>query len=237
MSLEAVYRRLGATYLEQLRIAKGVQPQDLHHMQAVYDAQIYYLDQGLGQLVQALKNLDLWERTALVIFSDHGQAFGEHGLYAAHAQSYGEVARIVLIVRDPRHRPRKRRVRNVVQAVDVMPTILELVGLPVPPTAVGRSLVPLLKTGKDSGREEVAVSAARGMRAIYTPAWGLISLADGTRELYQMQWDPGEQHNVAQREPAIVEALQRRLDEILPPENFPKQKPRDPGGGRGFGYW
>ena len=53
-------------------------------------------DQGLEQLFTALKNLDLMERTILVILSDHGQAFGEHGLYATRADCHDEAARMVL---------------------------------------------------------------------------------------------------------------------------------------------
>jgi len=86
-------------------------------MQAVYDAQIYYLDQGLGQLVQALKNLGLLDRSLIVVFSDHGQAFGEHGKYASHAQVYDELTQIVFIVRDPRLSRRGAVVEQVVQAV------------------------------------------------------------------------------------------------------------------------
>jgi arylsulfatase A-like enzyme len=119
---------------------------------------------------------------------------------------------MVLIVRDPRV-PHSRHVHQLVQAIDVVPTILELAGLPVPPSVQGRSLGPLLRTGNDPSREAIAVSRCGGTSAIRVPHWTLIT-SDGTpTELYRVASDPKEQHNLIAQWPDVAERLARRLDE------------------------
>lgn len=207
-------------HLEQLGASDHVDAADLYHLLALYDAQLYYLDQGLGELFQALKALKLMDRTVLVILSDHGEAFGEHGLYAAHGRCYDEDTRMVLIVRDP-HLPKARRgraVRQLVQGIDVMPTILELLHLPIPVSVQGTSLASLLRTGRDAMREEVAVSASMGMCALRTPQWKLINAAGVPAELYHVTRDPQEQRNLITKFPTIAAQLQWRLDQTITAE-------------------
>lgn len=225
-----------SVYRDVLEGPHGGQPKDLRHVVATYDAQLYYLDQALGQLFTALRNLELMDRTLLVLLSDHGQEFGEHGRYASHWGCYDEVTRMVLIVRDPRQRKRGRTVQQLVQAIDVMPTILELLGLPIPASAQGRSLVPLLRTGRDPDREAIAISVGQGMRAIRTPTWKLISPEGSPTELYRLRTDPTEQRNLITRHPDIAAQLQHRLDAVVSAEvagaaSDPEQWRRE------HGYW
>ena len=230
------FRVIRRYYLDLFRSAHGIPPDDLKHLQAAYDAQLYYLDRGLGELWTALTNLHLMDRTIVVLLSDHGQAFGEHGLYADHGQCYDELMHIILIVADPRLQRRGLRIRHIVQAVDVMPTLLELLGVSPSRTAVGRSLAPLLSGGRDVGREEIAVSTWRGVRAIRTREWKLIAMADGSAELYHLVNDPREQHNVIHRYPLVATQLQQRLAEFFPPREAAHPATVEPGIRRD-GYW
>ena len=225
--------------VQQVMVDGRVPRRDLEHMQAVYDAQIFSLDRGLEQLINVLANLQLMDRTVLVILSDHGQEFGEHGHYATHDQCcYDELTRIVLIVRDPRMSRRGIRVHRIVQGVDVMPTILDLLDLPIPSTAVGSSLVPLLRSGDTATREEVAVSAWPGMRAIRTKTWKLIDVTGGAKILYHLTKDPHEQHNVIDRYPEIVARLQAQLDARMPArETAPTPVENPVRQMQGHGYW
>jgi arylsulfatase A-like enzyme len=202
--------------LNRLKTPQGLANADLAHLKTLYDAQIYYLDQGLGGLFTALNNLKLMDRTVIIILSDHGQAFGEHGEYATHAQLYDEIIRTVLIIKDPRRRLQGARIPNVVQLVDVMPTILELLDIPVPSGVAGRSLVPLLDTGQDPKREEIAVTLfdGAGLSSIRTAEWKLITLNGTPSELYHLSRDPGEQTNRLNENPSVVRKLQERLSEV-----------------------
>lgn len=202
-----------AFYREQLN---GIQPADVEHLKAVYDAQIYYLDQGLGRVLTVLKNFGLADRTVIIIVSDHGQMFGEHGEYATHNHCYDEIIHTVLIVKDPRRRLGGVHIPRIVQLVDVMPTILELTGIPLPPGLAGRSLVPLLDTGRDERREEIAitVSGPGGTESIRSPEWKLITLNGAPAELYHLSRDPGERTNRINEDPSVVRKLQERLSEV-----------------------
>jgi len=104
----------------------------------------------------------------------------------------------------------------MVQSIDVLPTILELLELPVPSSAQGRSLTTLLRTGTDATREAMAISAWRGMRVIRTPTWKLIESVGEDFALYQLEQDPREQVNVARDHPEMATQLLEHLDRLLP---------------------
>jgi arylsulfatase A-like enzyme len=101
------------------------------------------------------------------------------------------------------------------QHIDIMPTILDLVGVPIPRQAQGRSLAPLLD-GSDSGADRVAVVTLTddAQTAIISgDGWKLITSRDrGTTELYYLPWDREERNDVASLYPAQVLALSRQLD-------------------------
>jgi len=218
------------------RLAQAT-PEDIAHLQALYDAQLYYADLGLGRLFAALKDLRLLERTLIIIVSDHGQEFGEHGVYADHRRCYDEVTRMTLIVRDPR-RPRGVRVPQIVQAIDVMPTILNVLGLPIPRSAQGRSLRRLLETGRDHGRSECALCVGMAVRGLRTPDWKLLSIEGVPRELYDVRRDPTEQHNVIEDHPDVATRLEDRLDRLYPADEFTAAHvPTSDRWMKGHGYW
>lgn len=228
---------LQQTYLKRLLRNGEVSTQDLEHMKAVYDAQLFYLDQGLGRFFKALENLKLMERTLVIIVSDHGQYLGEHGSYAEHYGCFDEVNHIILIVYDP-HLREGKRVRQVVQGVDVMPTILELAGVPIPAGTKGRSLASLLKGGSHVTQEEIAVSADVRMRTIRTPAWKLIDTEGGPKALYDLVKDPHEQRNVIDKHQEIAVRLQAQLDVRMPAsETAPPPGENPVQQMRGHGYW
>lgn len=235
---EEEYGLIEMAFKRLLNGAGPMPPETLHHLHALYDAQISYLDEGLGRLFTALSNLDLMDRTLIVILSDHGQSFGEHGRYAEHLQCYDEVLRMALIVRDPRRRGQGRRIDELVQGVDVLPTILDLLDLPVPPTVVGKSLRPFLADGRHPGREAHAVSVWKGVRTLRTPQWKLFSRGGIPDELYRVANDPTEQRNVLVRHPIEALRLQRQLDAIVPASaEAPPETVEAAQHIRAHGYW
>ena len=117
----------------------------LSHLHDWYDGSIRGMDAEIGRLLGQLRTLGLEEKTLIVFTSDHGEEFLEHG-WTFHGQSvYGELNNIPLILYGPGTVPAGVVVDQTVQSIDVMPTVLELSGLPVPKGIQGRSLVPFFE--------------------------------------------------------------------------------------------
>lgn len=116
-------------------------PEDVEFLRRLYDAEIATVDRAFARLLEGLERQGDLADTIVVITSDHGQEFGEHGVYD-HAQVFDESLRVPLVVRLPDgHRGRARGVRSEpVSLLDVMPTILTEIGLEVPPSAAGRAI-------------------------------------------------------------------------------------------------
>jgi arylsulfatase A-like enzyme len=114
---------------------------------ALYDAEIRYTDDLLAAFLADVEALPGGRETLVVVFSDHGEQFGEHGLYQHGNSLYDVLLHVPLILRAPGLVPAGRRVPAVVGLIDVAPTMLELLGLPLPHWTQGRSLVPLLENG------------------------------------------------------------------------------------------
>ncbi|MFN7995017.1 MAG: sulfatase [Bryobacteraceae bacterium] len=113
-----------------------------------YDAKILHNDTSLEQLAGKLKELGVLENTLIIVVSDHGEEFWEHG-WTGHGQSlYQELSHAVLVMWNPKLIPAARKIAEPVQMIDVMPTVLDLLSVPVPASAEGQSLVPLLKGEK-----------------------------------------------------------------------------------------
>jgi len=140
---------------KQVRAAKRVmRSHDAYNREvtsALYDGGVRSFDRWLGELLDFLRARDLDERTILVLTSDHGEQLGEDGrpapygdgFYNVHGHSlFEEMIRIPLIIRLPGQED-GRRIPDVTASIDVMPTILDLLGLPVPPEVQGQSLRPL----------------------------------------------------------------------------------------------
>jgi len=127
-------------------------PAELKHMRALYAAEATMVDRWIGFLLRRVKDLGLWDKTAIIFTTDHGFYLGEHNLIGksiitpeaqAMVPLYDEMIHIPLMIKVPEVEP--RRCNRIVQTPDLMPTILELAGVEVPKTVQGRSLVPLLR--------------------------------------------------------------------------------------------
>jgi arylsulfatase A-like enzyme len=203
-----------------------------------YDGSIRGMDAEFGRLFEFLRQ-ERMDRNTLVVFAgDHGEEFLEHNSLF-HGQSvYGELTNIPLIFWGPGHIPENAIVKNTVETIDVMPTILEISGLRAPENIQGKSLVPLFSPKKSSsGQVEAAAFRNRPAFsekaithdnaapcphdtesfAIVRDKWKLIhnkKRHDGVPEyeLYDMATDRLNQTNVAGEHPDIVQQLGKELD-------------------------
>ena len=179
-----------------------------------YIGELLFADAQLGRLLDALDRLRLSERTIVVVAGDHGEGLGDHGEQTHGRLVYDSVLRVPLIVRAPAIQ--SRRIADAVSLVDVAPTVLELLGVNGRPSD-GTSLV-----GALNGRPVVVEAYAEslyplrtGDAAVHALRDGRFKLIDGARpELYDLQLDLFEQHNVIGSRGRIADAMRVRLGAI-----------------------
>lgn len=186
---------------------------------AIYHGMVKYIDDQLGLLLRRLDNLDLAENTLVVFTSDHGDMVGAHGCIGKSITSfYDDLVRIPLLLRLPgRIRP-GTVVKQPVSQVDVMPTLLDYLGLPVPPSLHGRSLRPLLEGQTIPWRDYAFCQRGDRLRMLRTSRYKYtFALRPPVLALYDLQADPHEDRNLA-AEPAhadTVRTLHARLLEVM----------------------
>lgn len=185
-------------------------------MQGAYDAEIAATDAQIGRLLDGLKASGRFDDTIVVVVADHGESLGEHGEQQHGFFVYDAAVRIPLIVAGPG--VPARAVPDQVRIVDVMPTILDLVGAEVPSDVQGVSLLPL---GRGEELELLGFSETWYPRYHY--GWSELSavsngqykfIAAPRRELYDTQADPGETRDLAASNPRMADALERALRDM-----------------------
>jgi len=194
---------------------------------AVYRSEVYYMDSQFGRLMDALKEQGLYDETIIVVVSDHGEGLGDHGWWY-HRILYQEQIRVPMIMRVPGWPPGVT-IRDLVRTTDIAPTVLEALGLEIPPETVGLSLSGLAHGMSEAPRVAYAdainlfdlnatILERRPDDALVYCAmnskWKLIhrpTLA-GKDELYHIAADPGEQVNLIDSEPAEARELKQELE-------------------------
>lgn len=193
----------------------------------LYDGEIRYTDTYVGHVLDALRQSGQWEHTIIVFTSDHGEGFGEHGVLHHGYHIYIQQNRVPFIVRVPGIAPRK--VAEPVGHVDLFPSLLNLLGLPDEPQLLGRSFVDLMLGGGEPRMvfQEVDYEGPTSRKGVATRTHQLIAnvIPDGTYEYYDLEHDPGEEHDRFVRgadgeQERLRAALGQWMDEIALPENF-----------------
>jgi hypothetical protein len=129
----------GENFLDNPAVYKGMPAADLAHLLALYDGEIRWVDDHIAHIVAALDALGLADRTAIIVTADHGDEFFEHGFKGHRRTLYDEVVHVPLIMRIPGQA--SAVVDTPVSLVDLMPTILELTGVPAPAGLDGTSVM------------------------------------------------------------------------------------------------
>lgn len=185
-----------------------------------YQGEISFADAQVGRVMRLLRDRQLLDSTVVVVLGDHGESLNEHGEATHGFFIYESTTHIPLIVRAPFSLMHGRRVADPVRSVDVMPTVLDLLGVPVPasPPIDGRSIAPLM-TGASM---EMGLEAyAEAVYPLHHFGWSdLRSLREGRYkliaaprpELYDLQDDPKEQTNLFEGRRALGDRMLARLD-------------------------
>ena len=193
-----------------------------------YDFEIKVVDMWLGRLLEGLRTHGLEQNTAVILFSDHGEAFGEHRFYFHGQALYNEVLHVPLILRIPGGP--KRVVAEKVPLLDIAPTILELMGQPVPGQFQGRSLLPLAHADPSAGTpppvREIGAELApypawpKGQQTLIGQRYkAVLRVTENRFEVYDLKNDPGEKKNLAASDPELAKKMRARLATFVE-ENF-----------------
>ncbi|MGH9161847.1 MAG: sulfatase [Vicinamibacteraceae bacterium] len=196
----------------------GLTPAQVRHLRHGYYAAISFVDAQIGKVLDELDAQDLWDRTIVVLWSDHGFHIGEHGLWAK-TSNFERDARVPLIISTPGQTTAGRQTNAIVELVDLYPTLADLANLPRPDGLEGMSLRPLL----DNPNQELHAAALtqfprppyfrqrpyfmeqpdvmgysiRTSRFRYTEWRDVDSRETVARELYDHDNDPTESINLA----------------------------------------
>lgn len=197
---------------------------DLAHVVHTYDAELRSADAAVGRLVAYLKRTDRYDDTLIVLTSDHGEEFGDHGQVGWHAHTlYDELLLVPLIIKFP-----GSQLAGVVDAaqargIDVAPTVLAALGIDAPEGFAGRDLA-AAKAAGDAVRPAISMHDVPGdapLFAVRAGRWKLRRV--GAEKLFDLVADPSEQTNVANRFPQRAAELRRQGFRLLEE----REKPED----------
>ncbi|MBI3544090.1 MAG: sulfatase-like hydrolase/transferase [Deltaproteobacteria bacterium] len=202
--------RIRNNYKRQFDLKKKA---DFEHFVSLYDGGIRSADEAMKQIFARLRELGLYESSLIVVTSDHGESFGRYG-YFFHYTPTHEETHVPLIMRIPGAKP--ARVSQTALGIDILPTILDAVGIEPGADArlEGRSLLPALQ-GKAIARDEYLYShGLEHSDAIWSPQWKLVHGHPQLRDirLYDLKADPLEHRDLARAHPELVTKLQGALE-------------------------
>lgn len=178
-----------------------------------YAACVTYADAMVGKLLEELKATGQADNTIVILWGDHGWHLGEHSIWGKHAL-FEESLHSPLIVSVPKPSHPGQAIDQIVETLDIFPTVCDLCEVPTPETIHGESLVSLLDGKSKVRSKQVAVSYSKA-KSIRTDRFRFIQHAKGAVELYDHQGDEKESLNVAKQFPEVVLALQEQLNQRL----------------------
>lgn len=220
--------------------------EEMKHTRALYAGNCTLVDRWVGYFLDMAEKLGLFKNTLIIWTTDHGHLFGEHDLQgkpgAELGTLYEETTRIPLLIHHPEGLGAGKRVKGIVQPPDILPSLLELLGIPIPPHIEGKSFWPLV-TGEQSKIHDYAFSnrfpPSEG-DASYTPVEGRVfdgwvgsgrivepsTITDGkwaficapkgrSSELYNLKQDPQQRKNVIDQHPEVARRMHRAWVEFL----------------------
>lgn len=185
----------------------------------LYDAEVAANDRSIGELLEGLKREGLYDSALIVVLSDHGEEFHEHGLWRHGRTLYEEQLEVPLVMRLPGGEKKGERISAQVAHIDIFSTLLTIAGVPVPSND-GRSLF-----------QSTPVRLRESFLVPY-PGWAVESLTDGDKKIWRahsvghsephvavhdLGQDPGEKENLITSRRVLANYLTRRLDALEKP--------------------
>ena len=206
---------------DHLSLMDGIGDDDLQRMWAGYYGSVSYVDHLLGTILVALADTDQLDNTIVVYTSDHGEMLGSHGLWQKGGSFYEELVNVPLAIRPPGGLAAPVQISRLASHVDVVPTVLSMCGVPIPEGLHGHDLSGLV-AGDDApvrqglAFEYYAVELGRHatpLRGWRTERWKYVEGRDGAEELYDLEWDAEERHNLVAH-PAAAPAMEEMAEAL-----------------------
>jgi len=214
------------TFLQRVRSGEErLTAAQLTQLRAYYDGQLRAIDDRLATLFAFLKREGRYANSLIVLTSDHGDGFGEHGFISHSTDPYEELVRVPLIIKLPANRSAGKRIADQVRLVDLYPTLLELVGVQAKADLAGCSLVPLIRLGERPEEMEhcgdavieIAQEGGYPVVGVRNERYKYIHHQHRDDELYDLVADPGEQDNLLSltaRSPLALSGEPLRLERL-----------------------
>jgi arylsulfatase A-like enzyme len=221
-SITGEHAQLDAILAGQLKTT----PADERRLVDLYDQEIVSWDREFGRLWGFLKGRGLLDNTVVIVLSDHGEEFFEHGGVLHGYTLYEEQLRVPLLVAAPGLAP--GAVKSVTRNIDVFPTLLDLLDLPTPEFVQGRTLRALMEGGKEEDREVLSETRIRAVRTTHVRALRargglkiIETLVPGgaSPELFRLTVDPAEKNNLHGSDPelgSLLREVMKNLLELIP---------------------
>ncbi len=214
--------RVGREFDKDLKVIRsGFWVPDRMEAKAVRDlylAEVRFVDDNVERLVTRLKKLDLYDDALIVVLSDHGEEFWEHGGFEHGHAMYNELLRVPLIIKPPGGKPAVAEVDRRVTHDQIAPTILELCGIRFDPDQfTGRSLAPLM-SGEAAAWTDDPITFAGSLHSepkeavVFGGFKYMHSKLTGIEELYDLADDPGEKWSIAATDKANLETGRAALE-------------------------
>ncbi|MGF1468002.1 MAG: sulfatase [Sandaracinaceae bacterium] len=184
---------------------------DRVRLEALYDGEITYHDRHFGRLLRGLEAAGLADDTLVVFTSDHGEELFDHGSVGHGHSVYEELLQVPLLLRIPGLTDPGQRVPTAVGLVDVLPTVLDVLGQPVPAHASGRSLLPLLLEGPPDAPRATTSGFLSGWRTVVVGRLKLVQRTADRWQVFDLVEDPGETRDLAPERPQVVRYLRGLL--------------------------
>ncbi|MCG8590283.1 MAG: sulfatase-like hydrolase/transferase [Proteobacteria bacterium] len=200
-----------ANFMKNPAIHPEMSARDYAHLMALYDGEIRFTDEILGQIRDLLDARGRLAHSLVIVTADHGEEFFEHGRKGHRRTLYDEVLRVPLIVRLPGGIGGGHVIADEASLIDVFPTVLALAGLEVPDVVQGRDLSPLLR-GEAAPRREILAELRlpkRQLRALRSNREKFIADGRGFRAYFDLESDPREQEPLAPETPGYAAAFER----------------------------
>ncbi len=203
---------------ELLEVNEGtreLEPRDLEHLRLAYYENLAFADHQVGRLLDALAESGLDDRTLVILTSDHGEAFGEHGFLLHNVSLYDEVIRVPLVIRFPaRLGVAPGRHAGVVEIRQLAATVCDVLAVEGCPR-LSTSLLDVVRDGDEASGFALSFSSTPSgerLAGVVSKEHKLVVGADGSRQLFDLAADPGETRDVAGERPEVADRLAAQLE-------------------------